>query len=189
MEHPTAANGWVNTIDSKKPIVIEKALSIIADNLYCTLSTCSVDGFPWVSPVFFAYDESLNIYWSSAIASKHSQNIYNNNGRVAIAIFDSSVDEGTGSGLYFYGTASEVNRDYTQKAFSKLCKRARKQIPRTQADYLDDSPRRIYQFQPQQAWITGSRLPVGNQLVDTKIQLSLSDLLPLHFSSAYVTPH
>ncbi len=187
MEEPTAANGWINTIDSKNPIVIEKAHRIIANNLYCTLSTCSIDGFPWVSPVFFAYDESLNIYWSSATASKHSQNIYNNNGRVAIAIFDSSVCEGTGEGLYFYGTASELKPDLTEKVMKLLINRANKQLNRTAADYLNDSPRRIYQFQPQQAWITGSRLPIGNQLVDTKVEINMQDLLPLHFSETDVS--
>lgn len=79
--------------------------------------------------------------------------------------------------MYFNGTASELNQDHAQKAFNLLRLRAKKPIPRTAADYLGDSPRRIYQFQPQQAWITGSRLPIGNQLVDTKIQINLSDLL------------
>ena len=177
MEYATAANGWVNTIDSQNPFVIEKARRIIADNIYCTLSTCSSDGYPWVSPVFFAYDEHFSIYWASAVASKHSQNIYHNNGRVAIAIFNSNVLEGTGEGLYFYGTASELNHNHTEKAMKRLISRADKQLNRTPTDYLDDSPRRIYQFQPQQAWVTGSRLAFGNQLVDTTIQISLSDLL------------
>ena len=58
--------------------------------------------------MFFAYDEGWNIYWCSAVASRHSQNIYNNNGRVAIAVFDLSVAAGTGKGVYFSGTASEI---------------------------------------------------------------------------------
>jgi hypothetical protein len=174
MEAATAVNGWVNTIDSQNPEVIAKARCIIANNLYCTLSTCSVDGFPWVSPVFFAYDDSLNIYWSSAVASKHSQNIYINHGRVVIAIYDSSIPEGSPEGLYFDGTASELNQDYTEKAFQLLASRARKPLLRTAADYLNDSPRRIYEFQLQQAWVTGNRLPVGNQLVDTKILIDIA---------------
>ncbi len=176
-ELATAANGWVNTIDSKNLLVIANARRIIANNLYCTVSTCSVDGFPWASPVFFAYDNSLNIYWSSAIASKHSQNIYSNNGRVAVVIFNSSVNEGTGEGLYFYGVASELNQDHAETAFNLLKLRASKPTSRTVEDYLGDSPRRIYQLQPQQAWITGDGLPVGNQLVDTKIKISVQDLL------------
>lgn len=59
MELANAANRWVNTIDSKAPEILAQARSIITHNLYCTLSTCSDDGYPWVSPVFFAYDEKL----------------------------------------------------------------------------------------------------------------------------------
>jgi len=175
-ESASVANGWVNTIDSNKPEIIANAQRIIANNLYCNLSTCSVEGFPWASPVFFAYDHSLNIYWSSAIAAKHSQNIYYNHGRVAIAIFDSSLNQDAVEGVYFDGSASEVNQNNAETAFNLLRSRAKKPIPRTVADYLGDSPRRIYQFQPQQAWITGSRLPVGNQLVDTKIHIHLPDI-------------
>lgn len=176
MEAATAVNGWVNTIDSKNPEVIAQARCIIANNLYCTLSTCSVDGYPWVSPLFFAYDDSWNIYWSSAITSQHSQNIYSNYGRAAIAIYNSKIEEGSPEGVYFEGTASELDQEYTEKVFQLLASRARKPLLKTAADYLNDSPRRIYQFQPQQVWITGSRILVGNQLVDTKIQLSLLDL-------------
>ncbi|BAB76403.1 pyridoxamine 5'-phosphate oxidase family protein [Anabaena sp. FACHB-709] len=173
METATADNGWVNTIDAENIEIISKAHSIIADNIYCSLSTCSVDGFPWVSPVFFAYDDSWNIYWSSAITSKHSQNIYHNDGRVAIAIYNSSFPEGSPEGLYFQGIACELDQNQAEKAFPLLANRARKPLLKTAADYLDDSPRRIYQFQPQQTWITGSRLLVNNQLVDTKIQINL----------------
>jgi hypothetical protein len=178
MEPANPANGWVNTVDAKNPEVIAKASRIIADNIYCTLSTCSPDGIPWVSPLFFAYDRHCNIYWSSAILSKHSQNIYNNHGRVAIAIFASNVSEGTPEGLYFYGIASEVKPEETEKVMQLLMNRTRIKVHRTPADYLDDSPRRIYQCQPQQAWVTGQRVSLGcgNVLVDTKIQISLSEL-------------
>jgi len=52
MEPATALNGWISTIDSKNPEVIAKARHIIESNLYCVLSTCSPEGYPWVSPVF-----------------------------------------------------------------------------------------------------------------------------------------
>jgi len=171
----SAKNKWVNTVDSNNPQVLGKAHYIIENNLYCTLSTCSPDGFPWVSPVFFVYDCEIgyNIYWCSATAAKHSQNIYQNQGRVAVTIFDSSVAEGTGGGLYFYGSASELNPDQIERVFKLMASRANKQINRTVDDYLNGSARRLYHFQPEQAWITGERLPVGNQLVDTKIQINL----------------
>lgn len=176
MELATALNGWVNSVDSRSSETLEKAHRILSSNIYCTLSTCSADGYPWVSPVFFTYDDDLSIYWASTVVSKHSQNIYSNHGRVAIAIFNSSVAEGTGEGLYFYGTASELDPRETERAMKLLFARAQKQPSRRAEDYLNASPRRIYYFQPQEAWITGTRLPIGNQLVDTKIQINVSDL-------------
>ncbi|MBW4561004.1 MAG: pyridoxamine 5'-phosphate oxidase family protein [Mojavia pulchra JT2-VF2] len=176
METANATNGWVNTIDCQNPEVIAKASRIITNNIYCTLSTCSADGYPWASPVFFAYDDNCNIYWSSAIVSKHSQNLDNNHGRVAIAIYNSSFSEGSVEGLYFCGTASELKPEETERVLKLLINRATKKHNRTAADYLNDSPRRIYQCQPQEAWVTGDRVAVANQLVDTKIQINLADL-------------
>ena len=177
MNSPTAENGWVNTIDSDNPEVIATAHTIIERIPYCTLSTCSPDGIPWVSPLFFVYDETWNVYWSSAIESKHSQNLYANHGRAAIAIYDSTVGEGSGKGLYFSGTATEVAPDLVASLMKRLFDRAGKYPNRTPQDYLDTSPRRFYGFQPQEAWITGERLPMGNQLIDTKIRLNLSTLI------------
>ncbi|BAY60861.1 hypothetical protein NIES22_09210 [Calothrix brevissima NIES-22] len=177
MQVASATNGWINTIDSEKPEIITKAQNLLINNIYCTLSTCSPAGEPWASPVFFAYDEHWYIYWISAIVSQHSQNIYHNSGRVAIALFNSSVAQGSAEGVYLSGAAAEINADDIQKTMKLLEKRANKQLNRTVADYLHDSPRRIYQFQPQQVWLTGNRLAVGNQLVDTKIEISLSSFL------------
>jgi uncharacterized protein YhbP (UPF0306 family) len=174
MEVATAENGWVNTIASSHPEAIAKARHILQRIHYCSLSTCSPDGFPWVSPVFFTYDQQLNFYWSSAIASRHSQNLYTNGGRVAIAVYNSDVEEGKGQGIYFYGTAAELEPTRVEAVMQLLFKRSGRVLPRTAEDYLNDSPRRIYHFQPTEAWVTGDRIPIGNQLVDTKIQLDLA---------------
>ena len=178
MELASVANGWVNTADSSNPEIIEQVRRIITSNIYCTLSTCSVDCMPWASPVFFAVDDNLNIYWSSAVASKHSQNLYLNSGRVAIAIFASSPSGGTVEGVYFSGNAMELQRrDDVEVALECLLARARRKHNRTADDYLGESPRRIYRFQPQAVWLTGERIAVGNQLVDTKVYVSLADLI------------
>lgn len=179
MELATAENRWVNTVDSQKPEVLVTAREILQNNIYCTLSTCSPEGQPWVSPVFFAYDAEWNLYWSSAIAAEHSQNLAHNHGQVAIAIFDSKGPEGTVRGLYLMGTAGELNRDRVESVMTLLMTRAGKAVYRTPADYLDESPRRIYHFQPQKAWITGDRVAIGNQLVDTKIAINVGDLKQL----------
>lgn len=177
MNPATAENGWVNTIESDNLEVIAKARHILETIRYCTLSTCSADGFPWVSPVFFTYDEAWNLYWSSAIAAKHSQNLYQNGGRAAIAIYDSRVSTGGAQGLYLKGQAAEVQPNQVASIMKRLFDRSGNYPNRTPQDYLEASPRRIYCFQPQVAWITGERLAIGNQLVDTKIELNLSTLI------------
>lgn len=173
----TSANRWVNSSNKNNPEIISKTCRILNNVIYCSLSTCSADGFPWVSPVFYAFDKQVNLYWSSAIESKHSQNIYNNNGKAAIAIYNSSTEEGTVEGLYFYGHVHELTLEGAKKAFDLLQQRAGKVVPRIASDYVGESPRRIYQFKSSQCWTTGERLAVGNQLVDTKVEISVNSLI------------
>jgi uncharacterized protein YhbP (UPF0306 family) len=176
MSIATEENTWINTLDSNKPEVLQKARYIIDSNYYCTLSTCSPDGFPWASPVFFAYDQDWNIYWASATASRHSQNLHHNRGRAAIAIYSTSADEGKGQGLYLSGIAGELEPERTPSVMKIFLNRVDKPPVRTEADYLPPSYRRLYHFRPQEVWITGERAAFGNVLVDTKIQLNLADL-------------
>ena len=171
----TQANQWVNTADSDNPAVLQKAKNIIESNLYCSLSTCSTEGEPWISPLLFVYDDDWNLYWSSAIISQHSQNIYSNAGKVAIAIYGSPIPEGTGQGLYLTGTAQEVeNPEVAEQIIRWVGERTGKPNPKIAADYLGNSPRRFYTFTPQNVWVTGERILSNGQLVDTKIILNLN---------------
>ncbi len=170
----TVANQWVDTQEGDHPEVIAKARNILAQVHYCTLATCSPEGIPWASPVFFAYDSDWHLYWSSATASQHSQNLYGNQGRCAIAIYASDRAEGQGQGLYLAGTAGELDPAAIPETMTLLFQRAGNWPQRTPADYLGDSPRRIYHFRPHTVWVTGERLAIGSQLIDTKVQLDLA---------------
>lgn len=175
--HPTAENQWTISPPKTPEDVLEKAGRLFDLVTYCSLSTCSVEGQPWVSPVFFAFDAALNIYWSSAIASRHSQNLYVNQGQAAITLYKSRKSEGPTDGLYLAGTATELDHLGVEQAFPLLEKRAGSPIPRSQADYLGESARRMYRFFPQQVWCTGERLIHGNQLMDTKISIDIETLI------------
>lgn len=114
-----------------------------------------------------------------AIISKHSQNIYSNAGKVAIAIYGSAIPEGTGQGLYFAGTATEVeSAEVAEQIIRWVGERTGKPNPKIAADYLGQSPRRFYAFTPQKVWVTGERILSDGQLVDTKIVLNLQALAP-----------
>lgn len=169
----TADNAWVNTIDGDRLEIIALARQILSEQIYGTLSTCSPDGMPWGTPLFFVYDEMLNFYWSSAIAAQHSQHLYTNQGRAMITIYDATKVKA----IYFSGVATELTElEPLTAALARFDYRAKRPNPRLATDYLEPSPRRMYQFQPEKAWITGDRLQLADQLIDTKIQLNLSAL-------------
>lgn len=181
-EHPpsraTPDNGWVNTADSQNPDLLATAGHILATTIFGTLSTSSPDGMPWASPVFFCYDLNWNLYWASTMAARHSQNLYHNQGRAAIAVYSSDREEGQGQGIYLAGTAAEAGADDVSRVIPILLKRAARNQHRTPADYLAPSPRRLYRFQPHTVWITGERIALSESiLIDTKVQLDLPSLI------------
>lgn len=176
MARATAENGWVSTEGADDPEVLARAQAIMETTRYACLSTCSADGWPWASPLFFAYDTAWTIYWSSAMAAQHSQNLAHNQGQSAIAVYSTQHPQGSVQGLFFQGVAQVLAPDRVTEVLPLLQQRMNPPAPRTAADYLPPSPRRIYQFQPQTVWITGERLTFGTVVVDTKLQLRLTDL-------------
>ena len=170
----TAANGWVNTTQSENPEAIALAASLVSEQIYCTLATASADGIPWSTPLFYVFDQELNLYWSSAIAAQHSQNLTQNNERSMITLFDAQKVKA----VYFSGIAAELTDKIQLEAVLKLFdQRAKRPNPRLAKDYLGDSCRRMYKFIPKKVWVTGDRLTVNEQLVDTKIRLNQEHLI------------
>lgn len=175
----SADNHWVNTRDRNNLALLDKARVILAGVPYGAVSTCSPEGLPWVSPVFFTYDAGWNVYWSSAIAAQHSQNLMQNQGRCAIAIYATEAAEGKGQGIYLAGTAGILEDGAVPEVMANLFSRSGNWPDRIAEDYRGESPRRIYHFRPQRVWITGDRLPHGRQLIDTKVELDLDALRSL----------
>lgn len=170
-EIASSKNAWVNTIDGQQMEAIALFENIIAEQIYCTLSTCSLEGMPWGSPLLFVYDAAFNIYWSSAIAAQHSQNIYQNAGKSALTIYDAAKIKG----IYLSGITTELTEQIPLETVLKLFDhRAKRSTPRKAIDYLEPSPRRMYKFSIKSAWITGDRLLFQEQLIDTKTAISLN---------------
>ena len=94
----------------KKNSLIKTAKKIIEDNIYLTIATSTIDGKPWISPLFFAYDENYNFYWISGKNSLHSQ-LISRNPNIAIVIFDSTAPVGKGDGVYFEAEAEELRKE------------------------------------------------------------------------------
>jgi uncharacterized protein YhbP (UPF0306 family) len=71
--------------------------------IHMSLATC-VDGKPWVCEVHFAWDDELNLYWSSKPSRRHSQDIARNP-NVAGNIVVQHEPGQKPRGVYFEGTA------------------------------------------------------------------------------------
>jgi uncharacterized protein YhbP (UPF0306 family) len=176
MSQATSQNHWVNQPDRPDPKHLAQAQQILRTERFLTLATVDRSSFPWASPLLYGYDAGLTLYWTSAIAARHSINLDGTQGRCAVTIFDSHASPGKIAGLFLTGVAGLVSENQVAQAMEHLFDRMDQRPNRTSVDYLGDSPRRFYQFQPSEIWITGDRLPVGNQLVDTKVLLDLGAL-------------
>src|ERR1700733_12374735 len=125
-----------------------RAKEIISKNIYLTMATSDARGNPWVSPVYCAYDDRYNFYWTSNPGARHSRNIKESGGKIAFIVFDSSVAEGTGEGVYFEGKGDEMN-DEKEMAVGLELYYSRKHKPTKPAsDFLGDPPRRLYKAIP-----------------------------------------
>ena len=158
------------------PELISKAKKVIHDILYITLATSDKNNQPWNSPVYSAFDKNYNFYWASWRENKHSQNIQENE-KVFVVIYDSTVPEGTGFGVYMKGKAHQLEKkDILEivKALKLLYSRKSKK-PRKPEEFLGLLPRRIYRFVPEQIWVNSEGDVKGN-FVDSRIDIT-SDIL------------
>lgn len=151
----------------------QSAKTILKTVKYATLATVTPEGLPWSTPVRFVCDDALNIYWFSNKESCHSQNI-RANGRLFIVIYDSTVPEGHGKGVYLQATARELEDRDEIWASRMLVDEA---VRRTPEHFSGEASRRAYIAEPHSAWMNVSeRDSAGVHLRDYRIELSLSDL-------------
>lgn len=152
----------------------ETARKIIESNLYMVVSTANEAGKPWVSPVFFAYDEAYNLYWVSYTEAEHSKNIRNRK-EVAIVIFDSAAPEGQGQGVYFDAEAHELtNPEEIEQAMEVLSARVTKDEFKVKsiAEVTENGVWRIYAARPKEVFILGDSY-IKNQFVDKRIRVRI----------------
>lgn len=92
---------------------------------FCTLGTVDKKGV-WTNPVFFAWDNKLNLYFISQMHSRHMQNLQKD-GRISVAIY-STEQMGDVAGIQLEGTAQILLNDAPaiQHAFDTYFARAGK---------------------------------------------------------------
>ena len=151
---------------------IKKAKRLIERIPYITLATSNKSSLPWSSPVFCVHDKDYNFYWISSIKTIHSINIKENK-NIAIVIYDSTVPEGRGFGVYMKAKASVLNdKAEIEEALKLYNKRSRRIIPPA-SELLSDAPTRMYKAVPSDMWINDiGTVPQGFKYLRFEIKLS-----------------
>jgi nitroimidazol reductase NimA-like FMN-containing flavoprotein (pyridoxamine 5'-phosphate oxidase superfamily) len=149
-----------------------RAKEIIEQNIYLTMSTSDKQGNPWISPVYCAYDGQYNFYWTSNPNARHSKNIQENDNKIAFIVFNSSVAEGTGEGVYFEGKAYEMSDEKEMAAALQLYYSRKNKLTKPAGDFLGESPRRLYKAVPERAWMNTDE-KINGYIVDAKIEVKL----------------
>lgn len=147
-----------------------KANGIIQSNTYCTIATSTIDGKPWISPMYFQVDINNNIYWLSAKNCKHSK-LIESNPHVAITVFDSHAKEGTASAVYITGRAIEVSGKELEHATRVMYQQ--KSHQRNPSDFSKPSPRRLYKATIDKMWILEKMKKVDGHLLDARHEVHL----------------
>lgn len=148
----------------------KRAKEILATVLYATIATASKAGKPWNSPVAGFWDDNYNLYWFSDKDSTHSKNIRDNED-VFIVVYDSTMPEGTGEGVYIEATAYEVTDPSEIEQVVDL----QKGDMRCEADQVSgDAIHRFYKAAPKNVWVNDDEKDEnGNYIKDIRVEVKL----------------
>jgi len=121
------------------------ARAIIEEGDYMTLATADEGGRPWASPVWYAPVGYAELLWLSRPAARHSRNLAVRH-ELAIVIFDSSAQIGTGQGAYIEATAEQVPESELERCMTLYSQRsqARGGPALVMSEVCAPAPHRLY---------------------------------------------
>lgn len=146
-----------------------RAKEILQKIIYATIATAGKDGKPWNSPVRHVYDDELNVYWFSDKENQHSKNVRDNED-VFIVVYDSTVPEGDGEGVYIQAKAVELNDPEEIRLARRIKKGVDMDAP---DDFMGDAVRRVYKAVPQRVWMNDAEVTDGVFIRDYKVEIPL----------------
>jgi hypothetical protein len=155
-------------------IVSKLAAEILASNLYGALATCSPDGNPWCSPIYYSYNSKGEIFWASAETAVHSKNLFTNP-KAFIAVYNSAALPRTASGLYLSGLVTVAPDLVLDEIVRRHFGRVNENNGLTGKDYSNGNPERIFCFTTQNVWILGNPEDIGGRQIDKKVSVELTD--------------
>lgn len=148
---------------------------VLSHNTRMTIATSSLDGKPWISPVFFAYDRKVNLFWTSNKRARHST-LIRKNPRVAIVIFDSTAPSGKAEAIYLEALAHELTDEkeilHGMKTLHKRGQ-AKKFRVNSPQDVTGKKLWRMYMAVPQKASKLGHSKIINGQSIDQRNKISL----------------
>lgn len=160
----------------------KRAVEILRRIRYATIATASKDNKPWNSPVAHEYDSQLNVYWFSDKQNQHSKNVRENE-NVFIVIYDSTVPEGEGEGVYIEAKAVELTDPEEILSVRKIKKG--EDYDGKPNEFLGDAIRRVYKAVPQRIWMNTAEITDGIFIRDYRVELSLDAVAELLSQKTY----
>ena len=150
-----------------------RAKEILSTVLYATVATASKDGKPWNSPLAGFWDKDCNLYWFSAKDSVHSGNIRENKD-IFIVVYDSTMKEGTGEGVYIEATAHEVtDSDEVQQVVELQTGSMRCSFEQVSGDAIH----RFYKATPVNIWMNDDEKDEnGHYVRDVRVEVPITVL-------------
>lgn len=155
-----------------KEVYLEKVRNILSTVRYASVATITPEGKPWNTPVAHEIDEKNNIYWFSDKQNQHSKNVRNQS--VAfIVIYDSTVPDGEGEGVYIEADVEELNN---ADEINKIRNAKKKKVVDDAKEFLGDAVRRCYKATPKRMWINDAEMDGDVFVRDYRVAIQLSDL-------------
>lgn len=151
----------------------KRAAEILNTIRYATIATVTEDAEPWNSPVAHELDSNLTIYWVSDKENQHSKNV-RANGQAFIVIYDSTVREGDGEGVYLKVDVIELS-DADEILYVRRLRKG-DDYQSKEGEFLGNAVRRIYKAVPKAMWMNDAEMQDGVFIRDYKVELDLADV-------------
>lgn len=153
---------------------IKRAKEILNTVIYATVATASESGKPWNSPVAFFADDQLNLYWFSDKESVHSKNIRQNQD-IFIVIYDSTMKESTGEGVFIEAMAYEVGDMDEVRLVASFQRSAMAVSPEK---CIGEAVHRFYKAVPKNVWMNDDEKDAdGHYVKDIRVSVPFSALM------------
>jgi hypothetical protein len=131
---------------------------VVRGTEYMVLATADEDGLPWATPVWFATEDLVELFWVSRPGARHSTNLAARP-ELGITVFDSRQPAGTGRGAYVSAIGGPVLEDDLDRGlaiFSRGSERAGAG-PWGRADVTGAARHRLYRATAVERFVLSAR--------------------------------